>query len=782
MGSAFFKLGRRDCETVEERLEAYLTGALPEGDERNRIVAHLSDCPECQARVVEYTRVREALSVFRVAPIPERAGDWRSVRIKLEGGQMERDLNSRRPVFSGRSLVTGLAAAMLGVAAVAMPMVHSTETGANTYDYTPIEATRETRNNVPVGQPGSISRMMGYVTVGKGTNTLTAAPTFVGAVPSGVVPLVVEIGSDQNVAEAQLEIRPWRFPGEHHYRYTVPLSGGKSRFLVYPSFGLHVDGNALQACEVTLTAPGRKQTLRLNLSVNPGNWPMVAYVSNRLGAITPRHEVRDQNGLRIMNSSRSMIPPAYVAPENAPDRAIGYTDITVLALSPDAATLNPSQWRAIREWVTAGGHLVLMSDRLLDIPAAAELAPVRKVVRKAFGTTFVPIKGAIEKQVSLPSEMAGTSALLAQRLWGLGRISFTGFDPSTDEFRNWNGCDDFWTNIARGQTQGTFRIAAHRRTVWATASSSSVSQEDAFHLSLPSVQNVLFVFLAYFVLVVPVTFAVLKHTRRLNLAWVSGPVLAAVFAGGIFLLTARLYFMPTARRTTGVLFLHSGERFGRFAGNTELFFPRAGRYDLSIRGADSIEMALFEDERERPLDSLVSRDGTVTTATLSANNLAFRRVHHEQSVDLPGAVTAELQPNTSGSLVGFIENNTGKPLLNAAFSKWVKVNVKRGKGQTFNWQFVVYPLGTVPMGRTEFTIDATKWVPLRDVSTDYLNYGLGEPGTANFEYDPLIPRNPTLLARIPGAAFGPQTGRDFSGEQSVTVMVGLDTQKTGDKQ
>lgn len=788
MGSAFWSWGRRDCEQIEERLNDYLTGALPEGEERTRITAHLTQCPECRARVVEYTRVQEAVSAYRSAPMPERAGDWRNVHARLASSSSERGTEARRPAFGGRILIPGLAAATLGVAAVAFPWGDKSEV-------VPVQAAPATqagnavrRESASPGEPGSIDRMMGFATVGTGKNTLAAAQTFVGTTPGALVPLVIDVESERSVSKAQLEVHPQRVSqGGRSYRYTVSLTeGSKSRFLVYPMVDIDSVGGALQILEVTLTAPGRKQTLRLPVQTSTGGLYNLGYVGNRLGAITPR--------LQFQNSSTrgNRLFPSYVSPEYAPDKAIGYGDMQMLVLSPEATTLSAAQWRAIREWVAMGGQLVLTSDSLLEVPALAGMAPVQKVVRNAFGTTFTPVKGASEKSMKIPADVVHQSTTVTQRRWGMGSVFFTEFNPATEEFRTWNGCEEFWDTLitmGRGQSLRDFRMAAHQRSVTA-ANSASGAWDDAFRLTLPPVQFVIFLFLGYFVLVVPMTFAVLKHTRRMNMAWVTGPVLAIVFAGGIFLLTARLYFMPTARRTAGILFLPSGQSAGRFAGNTELFFPKAGRYDVPIRRADSVEMKLFPQDRGSSLDSLENEAGD-TTATVSVGNLAFRRIHHEQSVDVPGTITVELQlkkddlhkadVNREAEFVGFVENNTGKPLLNTALSCRISVPVKRFNKPTFYARETrVYSLGTLPPGRTAIHTDPAKWAAYNQ--TNSLNYSIGMSGYYYDQYNYVIPASMAFMAQTSGTTFGPEIGRDFSGEQSVTIVVGANVQKAGGKQ
>jgi hypothetical protein len=68
-----------------------------------------------------------------------------------------------------------------------------------------------------------------------------------------------------------------------------------------------------------------------------------------------------------------------------------------------------------------------------------------------------------------------------------------------------------------------------------------MSYNDPFQIALPPLSTVVYLFAGYFLLAVPVTFVVLKQTRRMNWAWATGPALAAVFGGAVYGFTADLH-------------------------------------------------------------------------------------------------------------------------------------------------------------------------------------------------------------------------------------------------
>jgi hypothetical protein len=624
---------------------------------------------------------------------------------------------------------------------------------------------------------------MGFTTVGRGENTLSVATAFTLS-RSEVVPLCVEVRSDREAANAELEVRPHGYlQAERVYRYQVPLRNGVTRVTVYPSFGPHNGDNKTpyRDCDITLTAPGRRQSLQLSVAMNTAG-SAYAYIGHRFGSITPR---RDRQNPAV--NQRAPLYPAYTLPEYAPDRAIGYDGLRLLVLAPEAANMNPMQWQAIREWVMMGGQLLLTDSRLLDIPALADIAPIHPR-----GPLASSKNDAMMKLLLVPDGLEFKRAMLFTRRYGFGAVGYTSFDPAAGSFRTWNGAETFWSPLLIApmvNTGNALRMSAHTdsiryaRQVMYGQPDTSV-QGNPFEMALPSIQYVILVFLGYFVLVVPVTFLVLKHTRRLNLAWLTAPVLALAFGGGIFLLTARLYFMPTARRTAGIVFLQSGERTGRFCGFTEMFFPRAGHYDVPFADADLVEMKVLTHERSRPLSTVTEESG-LTTAQPSVGNLAFRRIHHEQSVTLSGPVNVEARLEANGDLVGFVQNNTGRKMLNVALSTNVTFP-DPNRTHIVQRKKLLYQLGEIPAGETAFRIPRGQWL-LGEPSNPGMHYTASwahrslHPGNQDRLIAPSVLRQLTLTAEVPGEAFGPKTGQDFSGDRSVTMMVGLSL-KTGGEQ
>ena len=261
----------------------------------------------------------------------------------------------------------------------------------------------------------------------------------------------------------------------------------------------------------------------------------------------------------------------------------------------------------------------------------------------------------------------------------------------------------------------------------------------------------------------PITYLVLKLMRRLQWAWVSGPLLSVAFAYGLYLFTASLYQAGMSRRTYGLLLGVAGEREARFAGYSELFLPRAGNYPLQIPGAETIQLRDTENEygsyssrggyssRGRGSASAAEPLETVDTGTVEApefpvGNLAFRRVYHTQTVALSGAITAQLRRDAGGKLTGTIHNGTGWELQDFVLQ------------QTY-WKS--YASGGLKPGET-ISVDAL----LMKKETNSGGYHLLRLQT---QQSGCV----FLTATLTGESFGPPLGRYVGNDRAVRLVVSL---------
>jgi len=539
---------------------------------------------------------------------------------------------------------------------------------------------------------------------------------------------------------------------------------------------------------------------------------VVAILDKRIGVLSPRYRGDLDFGTRTM----------YGKPQYAPDRAIGYDAVDTLVLGYGCETLSPAQWSAIREWVKDGGSLVMLGGspemrRVLSTPAALELSPVQAFATETRTATprlrvsnfdISPLKNGYfaydhditerfpttmttaprlktDAKVIFQSPMQGRNAwatVAARRTFGAGSVAFYGFDPTVEAYRGGDSAslNKWWYDVStydkgalpsarmRNASQGEY-INYDERGRDLRFDTPEALAHNPFYVQFPALPTVMYVFLGYFVLVVPVSFVVLKQTRRLNYAWFTAPAFAAVCAGSLALSTRSLYNAPQAVRTSGILALEAGDGTARFHGQSELYSRKAGRYTLTVPGTGQT----FRNGTDyngnlsdyAPIRDSVDAGAGEKPPTIEMGNLSFKRVYHDQTVTLGTGITLSLRATPDGGMKGVLNNGTGRTLRN------VRVQM-RGENTVFRFGATYVPVWkcmvkeVAPGSRTI-------------VLSPYLHSKNDEQETGTtvlfaHMYKAMMPRTPFLTADIGGEPFAPQGfGKWAGGDHSVILVAKL---------
>lgn len=547
----------------------------------------------------------------------------------------------------------------------------------------------------------------------------------------------------------------------------------------------------------------------------------LAILDDRLGVLSPRGDSQ------YARKSGVDYQAAYAKPRNAPERAIGYEAVDVVVLGYGCENLNPAQWTALREWVKDGGSLVLLGGsakmrRVLATPAALALSPAEQfaaekrtetprlkvthsdidplqngyfdyhgdVARLLPDTLSTIPRAKPDAKVIFLSPMQGKTpwaTVGARRTLGAGCVTFYGFDPTVAAYRDNAACLVKWWGDVSQYDKGVL-TADHKRLLaghhpWergAYENGPTAGQEkyvrdqrartgdrNPFITQLPDLKLVLYIFLGYFVLVIPVSFVALKQTRRMHYAWFTGPVLAITFAGGLALFTRSLNEASQSVRTLGVLALEAGDGAGRFHGATELYVPEAGKFSLNLPGTQrSFSGSGGYYQNNEATDTLtpeITDDGSEEIPpTVEIANLAFRRFYHSQTMTLGKGITVSLRPDGTehGGLIGTVDNDTGLTIRNAEIQMRGERTVFRN-GATYIpvWRWSGSP---ITPGKKTITLYPQECRKNTDLSAFHLRAAS------------LPPRTPILTGDVSGETFAPMRfGQWVGGETSVMIIVKL---------
>ena len=268
---------------------------------------------------------------------------------------------------------------------------------------------------------------------------------------------------------------------------------------------------------------------------------------------------------------------APVRPDQLPDRWFGYESLHALVwLDADAGEMRDgSQVEALRQWVGAGGHLMIARGESVGFKGTflEKVAPV--IVRGVLpheawedlgalaGTPGPSGKGSIlqARPRKGATVLVGDDerALIVQADYGLGRVTFAAFDPFTQPFANWDGAPPFWQRVLNIRPPPK-RENARQEAYWGGDLGSAVGGAPVTALlgvhgdiPLPSLGWAFFLVFVYVILVGPVDFLVLRRLRKMELTWITFPACVLLFSAIALLSGSTIARHPAQLRETIVI-------------------------------------------------------------------------------------------------------------------------------------------------------------------------------------------------------------------------------------
>jgi hypothetical protein len=238
--------------------------------------------------------------------------------------------------------------------------------------------------------------------------------------------------------------------------------------------------------------------------------------------------------------------PAIVAlaPEDLPDRVEAWAPLDRLVWQDmDSTRLTAEQVAALRGWLVAGGRLVIVGGTANVSSLSAfpdDILPFRPeatidVAPQALGGLLGQLPAAATDLPALSGSLArgralasvGDRAVAAEAVYGSGVVAIVGFDPTVE-----------WVADSVSAGTGLWRrlLPPRANTVVVTSEDgqivNAVSQLPA--LALPPIGGLLALLAGYIVLIGPANYLVLRRLDRREWAWITMPILIAVFAVGSY--------------------------------------------------------------------------------------------------------------------------------------------------------------------------------------------------------------------------------------------------------
>ena len=368
-------------------------------------------------------------------------------------------------------------------------------------------------------------------------------------------------------------------------RFGVPASlptQSDKTFLLYaqpPAFGRELEISLVEHGETIVKT-------KVSFTVHDPTQLVVGVVAERPGDIV---------GAIDLLPNQAQVAPVILPlePEDLPSRIEAWGPIDRLIWQDiDSNRLDTDQLAALRGWIAGGGRLVIVggtagpstlsafSDTLLPFRPTATLEVARGHPERArrlvpLGTADLPaMSGELTAGRTLLA--SGDRVIAADRPYGNGNTTLIGFDPTTKWIADGVAGETLWRRVIPTRTSSGLVLGDDSQLI------SAVSQLPS--LALPPIGGLIALLAGYILLVGPINYFVLKRLDRREWAWVTMPLLVAVFAVGAYVYGAALRGSDVLVNEVALVRGSPGATDGTAQVYIGVFSPSRGTYQVEVPG------------------------------------------------------------------------------------------------------------------------------------------------------------------------------------------------------
>ncbi|MEN6357261.1 MAG: hypothetical protein ABFD83_09280 [Armatimonadota bacterium] len=383
--------------------------------------------------------------------------------------------------------------------------------------------------------------------------------------------------------------------------------------------------------------------------------------------------------------TEATIFPTSIEPNALPDRPAAYESVDMLVLSDfDSSSVRPDALKAIGMWVASGGTLVISTGAdykrftndfygdLLPVKITGAASVPGLPTLGSFGKTAFP-SGATTVAMSTVKPGIGKvivsesgTPILVERNYGSGKVVFIALDISSQPFNSWNGQTQFWKNLLKSEPAGPLVETAKgfiedngpgymSQNEGARPAMSGVVTQSV-NVKTPTISTIGLFLIAYLIVLVPVNYFVLKQRRKLELAWITTPVIVLVFTLGAYAIGYTMKGGRLQLREATLIEGSANARYARVVSDASLFSPARRRYNIEIDDKYAISQAIPDDSTDAIAPALLADTTIINDVPMAMwSNKLFESV---SGVDLGGEIKTNLTL-TGGHVRGTITNETG---------------------------------------------------------------------------------------------------------------------------
>lgn len=378
-------------------------------------------------------------------------------------------------------------------------------------------------------------------------------------------------------------------------------------------------------------------------------------------------------GLALPAGQNNVVPVVIsLAPSDLPERIEAWSALDRLIWQDvDSNVLSKEQLAGLRGWIAMGGRLIIAGgsagpsvlsgfpDDILPFRPTTTIDVARGSLTSLLGAlpsnaADVPaLAGALAR--GRPLATSGDRVFAADAPYGNGSVSIVGIDPSVGWIAASKSATTLWRNLVPPRSGGAIGTNDDSQIV------SAVSEVPA--LSLPPIGGLLLLLLGYIGLIGPLNYIVLRRLDRREWAWVTMPILIAIFAVGAYAFGSALRGSDVIVNQVAIVRGAPDAAEGTAQVYMGVFSPTRGTYQVSVPGGALLSAPVVGDFFGGQGASLdVVQGQTARIRDLSVSFGSLRTVRAESAVQVP-RIHAELQL-VDGVLEGTIRNDS-KQILEA---------------------------------------------------------------------------------------------------------------------
>ncbi len=367
--------------------------------------------------------------------------------------------------------------------------------------------------------------------------------------------------------------------------------------------------------------------------------------------------------------------------DGLPESWLGWEGVDAVVLG-DAGfvTASPQAVEALLQWVELGGMLVVPGGGLGPAIAAS---PVELLLpMQVAGTTTLPDLDAlgnwadqpIEKQPVLAAAgtlhqdatvLCGTRRhpLIAVRTVGSGRIAMTIFDFHAAPVKYWDGQTSMWPRLLAQARAPASLTRGVEESLDAYSWSSTLADAATYTPAarLPSMWLIVGFLVVYIIALAPIQYLVLKRLDRRELAWVTTPLLVAVFTVGAYGVGYGIRGGEVIMNRLGIIEVEPGSSLARGRGYIGLFSPARAAYDLLLEKSAVGAREFTSAQRHIGGKATVVYGPEMKIADVDMHMWTTRAFGVEFLVDLHGGISGFVEYD-GNDLRATVKNETGLAL------------------------------------------------------------------------------------------------------------------------